>query len=164
MDGAAGMEVRGPAQHDPFALGGHFAEPVPGLGQAALGFGIERNPAFSVGRRLAPPTLFFDQRLCGRRAVADDLGRPADGGGNGLAADHDDAQVHALDEFLEQDRFAFRLRGSDCGPCGIRRADIDRDPATLFAARRLDHDALVAPQERLDIGIVIRRHGLFRHA
>jgi len=95
--------------------------------------------------------------------VARHLRRAAHGRRGDTEVNHDDPQGHAWDHLLEQRRNAPELRSLDGLEHDLRRRDVDTDGATLLAARRLHHDALVALEEGLALRLGTRLE-LLRHA
>ena len=132
VDRAAGVQVGGLAHLDLDAVRRHVVEPEAGVGEAALGLGIERDAALAAGRRRAPAALALDQVAHGGLAVADDVRGPADRGGDHPVVDHDEAQVLALGAGLDQHPIAElprRGHGLAIGLDGRRGRPRRRGPA-----------------------------------
>src|SRR3546814_7384183 len=103
------MEVGRLAHGKAYAFVGHIVQPIARLGDATLGFRVERDSGFAAGRGGAPAALTLDQRLHAIAAIADDLGRSSDRGGNKLVSDDYQPQVIAVVEAIDDD--AIRLGG-----------------------------------------------------
>src|SRR5690606_32847641 len=145
------------------AFGEHVIERVPAPRDGALRLVIQRDRAFSAGRRLSPPALLLDQLAHRMPAVADDRGRLAYRGRDDLVVDQHDAQVLPLDELFEHD--VLRQRG---GPAHgrfelLRIRDVHADAPPLLAARGLHDERAAAREKRFVLGA---RPGppLLRHA
>src|SRR3546814_13324758 len=98
------MEVGRLAHGKAYAFVGHIVQPIARLGDATLGFRVERDSGFAAGRGGAPAALTLDQRLHAIAAIADDLGRSSDRGGNNLVSDYYPPQVIAVVEKSEERR------------------------------------------------------------
>src|SRR5699024_2686175 len=106
-----------------------------------------------------------DQLADGGGPVADDAGRAADGGGDELLVDDDQAQILALEVALEDDLVRDPARALDGGLDLVPRGEADRDALALLAAHGLDDDAAMFRQEgRARLRIAARHLGGDAHA
>jgi hypothetical protein len=83
--------------------------PSPPPPRRALGLGVERDDAFAAGRGGPPPALRLDEFAHRRAAVAHDARRPPQRRGHHLVVDDDQAQILALEAFLD-DHFVAEAR------------------------------------------------------
>ena len=119
----------------------------PDVGDHLGGRVVQRDARLPAGGALPPAAGRPDQLGDGAPSVADDLGGTADRGGDHLAVDHDDPEVVALDELLDQHVGAEQQGvGDGALETGVV-ADPHRDAAALLAPGRLDHHLADLPQQ-----------------
>jgi hypothetical protein len=155
VDGAPGVQVGGLAHAQDLPVGQHRVKAAAGGADAAQGLVVERYPRFPARGGGAAPADLGDELAHRAAAVADDLGRPADGRRHQLEADHDEPQVLAARERFHQHPVAHPPGVLHRRRDRFGRVDAHRDAAPLLAARRLDHQRAVLGEEALDLGGIL---------